>query len=434
MRLDPWASTQFQDYSKLKETFGIDTFEGSTLPEPSRLMRRNVVFGHRGFGLVERAIRKGEPFVMMTGLVPSGKMHLGHKMVVDQMRYFQRMGGVLYIAVADLEGLGARNMSLEEGARIAREEYIRNYLALGIDPEKSQVYFQSRRQEVKDLMYSYASRVNWSELKAIYGFEGSTNIAHVVAPLVQAADILHPQLPGFSGTSPTVVPVGVDQDPHIRLTRDIAARFRTYNVQMTEKGVGIFILGSDNPEKPLQRAQSILGPDYGKTKMNVKYRALYLLEASEGDIVDIDVALTVASQKAGDPGYLLPASTYHRFQTGLDGGKMSSSRPESAIYLTDEKDVYVKKLRSAKTGGRVSAEEQKEHGGLPQECTIYEMYVYHLIEDDDELASIFEECTSGSILCGACKQRCIDRTTDMMEALRERRESITDVDIDAIIK
>ena len=44
-------------------------------------------------------------------------------------------------------------------------------------------------------------------------FSGSTNISHLYVPLIQVADILHPQLEEFGGPKPTVVPVGPDQDP-----------------------------------------------------------------------------------------------------------------------------------------------------------------------------------------------------------------------------
>lgn len=59
-------------------------------------------------------------------------------------------------------------------------------------------------------------------LKAIYG---ERQIGLYMAALVQAGDILMPQLPEFGGPKPVLVPVGADQDPHIRLARDLAAKF-----------------------------------------------------------------------------------------------------------------------------------------------------------------------------------------------------------------
>ena len=101
---------------------------------------------------------------------------------------------------------------------IALTEYIAQYAALGLDPEKTSVYFQSSRPVVQRLGFlKFGKRTNSNEFEAIYGFDGETNLAHVQAPLVQVGDILHPQLDEYGGPRPVVVPVGVDQDPHLRL-------------------------------------------------------------------------------------------------------------------------------------------------------------------------------------------------------------------------
>ena len=57
--------------------------------------------------------------------------------------------------------------------------------------------------------FTLGKRTNLSEFEAIYGFK-ETRISHVQAPLVQAGDILHPQLDEYGGLRPIVVPVGVD--------------------------------------------------------------------------------------------------------------------------------------------------------------------------------------------------------------------------------
>jgi tryptophanyl-tRNA synthetase len=61
-------------------------------------------------------------------------------------------------------------------------------------------------------------------LKAIYG---DRQIGLYMSALIQAGDILMPQLPEFGGPKPVLVPVGADQDPHIRLSRDLASRHRS---------------------------------------------------------------------------------------------------------------------------------------------------------------------------------------------------------------
>ena len=72
-------------------------------------------------------------------------------------------------------------------------------------------------------------------------------MAHVQAPLVQAGDILHPQLDEFGGIRPIVVPVGVDQDPHLRLTRGLASKSNWFNIT-PDKTRGLSISLSVNEE------------------------------------------------------------------------------------------------------------------------------------------------------------------------------------------
>ena len=121
-------------------------------------------------------------------------MHLGHSMVIEQVRYYQEMGADVTIAVADLESQATRGVSLAKGRQIAREDYVANYAALGLLSDSTEVYFQSQRPAVQRLGIQLAKRTNLNEFESIYGFGGETNLAHVQAPMVQVGDILHPQL------------------------------------------------------------------------------------------------------------------------------------------------------------------------------------------------------------------------------------------------
>ena len=88
MKIDPWSSSTYQDYARLRDEFGIEEFSEDLwgqLPNPHRLLRRGVVFGHRDFQVILNAIKNGKPWVILTGLMPSGRMHLGHKMVIDEV-------------------------------------------------------------------------------------------------------------------------------------------------------------------------------------------------------------------------------------------------------------------------------------------------------------------------------------------------------------
>ena len=352
--IDPWASTSV-DYDKLVNKFGIQKISDiiDEIKNPQKLMKRGVVFGHREFGEVNNLINKNEDFAVVTGMMPSGQMHIGHKMVVDQLIWYQEKGAMLSLPIADLESYAARNMSFEKGRQIAVEEYLTNWIALGLDLERNNVnvYLQSQNKLLQDLAFKASSKTNFNQLKAIYGFTESTNMAHMQAPIVQVADILLPQIEEFGGPKKVVVPVGIDQDPHIRLTRDIAHKL---------------------------------------------------------DLIS-------------------PASTYHRFLTGLTGDKMSSSKPNTAIYLNEDPEVAAKKVKSAKTGGRESLKEQEELGGEVDKCVIYEMLVYHLIDDDKELDKIRQDCLSGQLRCGDCKKRTAELMKQYFEELKDRQVEASEI-------
>ncbi len=424
MKIDPWSSSAYNDYARLRDEFGIEEFNFPDLPNPHRLFRRGVIFGHRGFNPIMDAIRFKKPWCILTGLAPSGHMHIGHKMVIDQVIYYQSLGAEIFLAVADIEALGVRGISLEQGRKIAVEHYITNYIALGLKPENCQIYFQSKRETVKDLAYLTGNKVNLSEMRAIYGFEDSTNMTHVYAPLVQVGDILHVQLEKYGGPKPTLVPVGVDQDPHLRLTRNLAFSFRIFNVTLTKDNkIGIFVKPDENVNELLDEAERIIKKlgfaDYRKI---ANYKAIYLDGATTSDIPKLDEALIPIEQQFGGYGFFPPASTYHQFMSGLTGGKMSSSEPESSIFLSDSPEDGVKKVMSAKTGGGVTLEEHKASGGRPDECTIFELFLYHFIDDDKELDRIYNDCKSGSRVCGACKKLASEVVSAFLSDLAKNRE------------
>ncbi len=440
MHIDPWGRTQYQDYGKLRDEFGISPFgtdEWSVFDEPHMLFRRGVVFGHRDYERVRDAVRNHDPWAVMTGLMPSGNMHMGHKMLADQFIAHQRSGADIHIAVADFESLAARGMSLQKADEIARDQYIHNYLALGLSPENGEVYYQSRRHRVKDLADQFGMKVNLSAMQSLYGFSGDTSIAHIRAPLVQAADILHVQQPELGGARPVLVPVGVDQDPHLRLTRDIAQSWRRYNVKQAKDGWVLAVKGDEDVQRWLDVADAALDAAGIGTrtsrKRNDKHGQITLgQQLTRRDVRDLDLALARAEQKKGDLGMIRPSATFHRFMTGLTGDKMSSSTPDSSIFLTDEPAVAQKKLMRSVTGGRASADEQREKGAEPDKCPVYEMYLYHLAQDDNHLQTVYDECTTGGRLCGGCKKEAAGLLVEMLEEHKQKRDE-TEHLIDQII-
>ena len=438
--IDPWGSSQSTDYSGIIDKFGLSSMESVTVPNPSKLHRRGVIFAHRDLDVVLESKRKTEPFGVLTGLMPSGKMHLGHSMVIDQVSWFQQQGGDVTIAVADLESNATRGVSLYDGKKIAREEYVSNYAALGLDPEKTTVYFQSERNIVQKLGFQLGKRTNLSELEAIYGFDGSTNLAHVQAPLVQAGDILHPQLDEFGGLRPIVVPVGVDQDPHLRLTRGLASKTNWFNVNDAKMGLqvgvsvqeensialGVESTGRVNKEKQKEVFSKIVDRisslGFSDIMSNPKHGTVNIPSATSRDKSSIRLALLSLEREMGGMGLMAPSSTYHRFAVGMTGDKMSSSKPKTTLFLHDDVASAEKKIKKSFSGGQSTVEEHRRLGGDPDKDVAYQYMMYFFEEDDLYLSEINRDYRAGKILAGEMKQLCIDRASEWLNNLSEMRD------------
>ena len=217
--IDPWSSGLPEDYKKIIDKFGLDKFDIFDFPEPNLLMRRGIVFAGRDLRIISQSIKEKKKFYVLTGIMPTAdKLHFGTKSVIDQVAYFQKHGAETHVLVADLEAAAARGISFEQAKKRALEIHIPCYIALGLDPKKTRFYFQSENKEVINLAFELANKATLNEYRAIYG---QAEPAKIMSAIVQVADILHPQL---EKPFPGIVPVGVDQDPHLRLTRDIAKR------------------------------------------------------------------------------------------------------------------------------------------------------------------------------------------------------------------
>ncbi len=475
--LDPWGASTVDDYRKLFDEFGIESFDDvlPRVPHPHYLMRRGVIFGHRDYRPVADAMANDEPFATLSGFMPTGDPHIGHKLVFDELIWHQERGADAYGLIADLEAHAARGLSWEEIDEHT-ESYLLSLIALGFDPEAGTLYRQSTNREVQDLAFELGTKANFSELGAIYDFDGETEVSYMQSVITQMADILYPQL---SEPKPTVIPVGPDQDPHMRLARDLAGRMRYFKVteayasfelddderELVARAYDALSADVADPETDVRcnaaaewlRSEDLAEPGVdsaieilrsgGKEPLRPRVRFLNrnatdeafeaLIEAIEGekrvydehiDSFELDrhnaerLAREIEVEHGGY-GFLPPSSIYHRFMSGLTGGKMSSSIPASHISLLDDPEDGYDKVKSATTGGRETAEEQRRLGGKADECPVYELYAYLLANDDDEFATdVYDECVGGERLCGGCKEQAAELMREFLETHQEKRE------------
>ena len=333
-KIDPWGAVDIGKYDKNFEQFGVKRFPDewkSKLDHP--LFRRGIIIAHRDFDKVVSRIESKQPFIMMTGIATSGNMHFGHKTIVDLVNFFKSKGAKTYFGIADIDAYCSRADEKVPTLQAAKEfavNNLANVLALGLT--KKDVYVQSRMpSRYYEFTFELSKKITANTFEGIYGH---LDLGKVSANLLQYADILHPQLKEFEGKMPSVTPVGMDQDPHMRAVRDLVHRLK------------------------------------------------YPME--------------------------LPSSIYPAHEPGLkEGMKMSSSIPESAIFLTDSPEAAKAKIMKAFSGGKVTVEEHRKLGGDPEVDRAYQMLKYHH-PDDKKVEKIFHDFKSGKLLSGELKEICAE--------------------------
>ena len=220
--MDPWSSEGIDeaDYERLIKEFGIERIERYRQNFiKNRFIRRKIIFGHRSLDDIVKAIENKQPWAVMSGIKPSGPFHLGTLTTALEIVEFQKMGAKAYYCIADIESWEDNGIPYEEAEESAVDN-LADILALGLDPKKSYIWRQSKEPIVNDVCFQVGRLLTQNMVNAIYG---EKPFGLYLAALIQVGDIVLPQV--MDGIQPTIVPVGIDQDPHIRLTRDLTRRY-----------------------------------------------------------------------------------------------------------------------------------------------------------------------------------------------------------------
>lgn len=144
--------------------------------------------------------------------------------------------------------------------------------------------------------------------------------------------------------------------------------------------------------------------------------------------IDQDPYFRMTRDVAPRLGYHKPALIHSTFFPALQGAKtkMSSSDPNSSIFLTDTpKQIKNKINKHAFSGGKDTVEEHREKGGDVSVDIPYQ-YLTFFLEDDDKLAEIKEEYSSGRMLTGELKKMLIETLQPIVAQHIERRKEVTD--------
>lgn len=216
--------------------------------------------------------------IILTGDRPTGRLHVGHYAGSLKRRVELQNSGEfdeIYIMIADAQAL-TDNADNPEKVRQNIIEVALDYLACGLDPEKSVLFIQSQVPELCEMMFYYMDLVTVSRLQRnptvkseiqMRNFEASIPVGFFTYPISQAADI--------TAFKATTVPVGEDQAPMIEQTREIVHKFNSvYGDTLVEPD----ILLPDN-----KACLRLPGID-GKAKMSKSLGNCIYLSDSEDEI------------------------------------------------------------------------------------------------------------------------------------------------------
>lgn len=168
--------------------------------------------------------------IILTGDRPTGRLHIGHYVGSLRRRVqLQNTGDFddIYIMIADAQAL-TDNFDNPEKVRSNIGEVALDYMAAGLDPEKSTIFIQSMIPELTELTFYYMNLVTVSRLQRnptvkseiqMRNFEASIPVGFFTYPISQAADI--------TAFKATTVPVGEDQLPMLEQTKEIVRKFNS---------------------------------------------------------------------------------------------------------------------------------------------------------------------------------------------------------------
>lgn len=301
---------------------------------------------------------------IMSGMRPTGKLHIGHYMGVLRNWIAFQNDYDCYFAIADWHALTTKYDQTEDMRQNIIDVAL-DWIASGIDPEKSTIYLQSLIPETAEL-HVYLSMItpqNWVErdptLKDMVKmlrkddseeFDGGEEVSGIVTygllgyPVLQSADILN-----FNAS---LVPVGIDQVAHLEFSRDVARRF------------------------------------------NRIYKNDYFIEPQ-------------------------PKLTETPLLKGIDGQKMGKSY-NNDIKISDSEEVTTKKIMQAITDrSRI----KKIDPGHPDECEVICPY-YQIFADEETVKTQRKNCELALWGCTDCKKELAAIVNSYFREIRTRRKDL----------
>lgn len=361
---------------------------------------------------------------IVSGMRPTGKLHLGHYLgVIKNWLELQSREDCLFF-VADWHALTNRYTDTKE-LKDNIKDLVKDWLACGIDPNRSTIFLQSCVKEHGELalLLGMITPKSWLELNPsykdlkfnlyfqyvrdyIYGKGIKVDEENVKGVVYDA--FYHKKGVDFESMRPRLLQMGLEEDKISDLI---------HNLTDGEIGKEIDTFGFFG--YPVLMAADIL-----------IYKA-QAVPVGEDQLPHIEITREIARRFNRLYGETFPEPQAVLTQTpkilGIDGRKMSKSY-NNAIYLSESPQELSKKVLSMKTDPQ---RVRKSDPGRPEVCNVY---TYHTVFNQEITLSIYEKCTSAQIGCIDCKKLLGESLENFLKPIRERRESISEEEVSKILK
>ncbi|WWD00530.1 tryptophan-tRNA ligase [Kwoniella sp. B9012] len=372
------------DYDKLTKRFGaslisqelLDRFERLTGQKPHPLLRRGTFYSHRDFNLILDRYEKGQPFYLYTGRGPSSdSMHMGHLIPFMFTAYLQRVFNVpLVIQVTDDE----------------------KYLLERDIKKQAELMKKIKGKKPLDLLRHYKKM-------------GQDNIKDIIAcGFIPEKTFIFSDLANVGGA----------------FYENVVLMAKTITQSQSRNVFGF--TDSDNIGM-FHFAAVQATPSFSNSFPQI-FGARDDIPALIPCAIDQDPYFLLTRDAADKLHYKKPALLHSKFLPALQGAgtKMSASKENTAIFMTDDPKKIAKKIKShAFSGGGATQEEHRSKGGNPDVDIAYQ-YLSFFEDSDEKMEKLAKEYRAGTLSTSEMKAACIEKLQEVVAEFQKNRAEVTD--------
>ena len=211
------------DNLKLIESFGAKPISSLNEVPDFYTFKNGLMYSHRDFELFYKKAKNGTKSAIVSGFNASATMHIGHAAVFDTNLFFQKeFGANVFIPISEDESYVSLKIKTQEDGLRNSFVLARMMAAYGFNPSHTKIIIDQIYTNIYNIAIKLSRGVTLSEIRSVYGYTPDQNIGLHFYPSIQAAHVVLPQTFGFPNV---LVPIGPDEDAHLRVCRDVAEKF-----------------------------------------------------------------------------------------------------------------------------------------------------------------------------------------------------------------